>query len=281
MRWGLPDRPAATRWLTGLALACLAWTDAAAQTPPLDPPTGSREAFVSAMAGRGEPRVMLEARYDLFRRLVEAGHLSGEGAVRAFLATPRQIFAGVDDPDDAYRDRPLPIGFGQTISAPHMVARMTAALEVRPGDRVLEIGTGSGYQAAILTALTDEVYTIEIVPPLAERTRTLFQDLVEQGYEEYARIRVRQGDGYFGWEEHAPFDRIIVTAAIDHIPPPLLRQLAVGGRMLIPVGPPMAQVLLQVDKTRAADGRIEIRRRDVYEGRARVVFVPFTRGDER
>ena len=271
-------RAAAACWLAGLVLAGLA--DAEAQTPPLDPPTASRDAFVSAMAAaRGEPADMLGARFDLAMRLAASGQLMGEDTERAFLVTPRQIFAGVDDPDDAYRDRPLPIGFGQTISAPHMVARMTAALAVAPGDRVLEIGTGSGYQAAMLAALTDAVYTVEIVPPLAEQARSVFADLAAQGYEEYAHIRVRQGDGYFGWEEHAPFDKIIVTAAIDHIPPPLLRQLSVGGRMLIPVGPPMVQVLLQVDKLQAADGSIEIRRRDVYEGRARVVFVPFTRGE--
>ena len=187
-------RSAATGWLAVLVLAGLA--DAKAQTPPLDPPTTSREAFVSAMAAaRGEPADMLEARFELARRLAAAGHLTGEDTERAFLVTPRQIFAGVDDPDDAYRDRPLPIGFGQTISAPHMVARMTAALAVAPGDRVLEIGTGSGYQAAVLAALTDAVYTVEIVPPLADRAQTVFADLATRGYDEYAHIRVRQGDG--------------------------------------------------------------------------------------
>jgi protein-L-isoaspartate(D-aspartate) O-methyltransferase len=162
-----------------------------------------------------------------------------------------------------------------------MVARMTSELEVAPGDRVLEIGTGSGYQAAVLAHLTDRVYSIEIVEPLAARTEALFADLIEQGYDAYADLRLREGDGYHGWPDAAPFDRIIVTAAIDHIPPPLLRQLAVGGTMLIPVGPPMAQVLLEVEKIERPDGTVEIARRDVYEGRGLVAFVPMTGLDGR
>ena len=242
----------------------------------------SREDFADYAQRRGEGRETAEARYDLAQRLIGNGDLTGTGAIAAFLEAPRHRFADEPDPDIAYRDRPLPIGHGQTISAPHMVARMTTALEVEAGHRVLEIGTGSGYQAAILTTLTDQVYSIEIVEPLALRTAALYEALIDEGYRPYANVQLRAADGYYGWEEHAPFDRIIVTAAIDHIPPPLLRQLSVGGRMLIPVGPPMAQILLQVDKTVDTDGEVQITRRDVYEGRARVVFVPFTRspGDE-
>jgi protein-L-isoaspartate(D-aspartate) O-methyltransferase len=133
----------------------------------------------------------------------------------------------------AYEDHPLPIGYGQTISQPSLVAHMTEILDLKPGEKVLEIGTGSGYQAAILAELGFvEVYTIEIVPQLAENAASLLQSL---GYE---NAHVKQGDGYYGWEEHAPFDAIIVTAAPDHLPAPLVSQLAENGRMVIPIGPP-------------------------------------------
>ncbi len=130
----------------------------------------------------------------------------------------------------AYADHPLPIGEGQTISQPYVVALMTQALRLRPGDRVLEIGTGSGYQAAVLAEIVKEVCTIEIRKPLADRSR---ERLVAMGY---GNIAVRHGDGYFGWEEKAPFDAIIITAAANHIPPPLIRQLREGGRLIVPLG---------------------------------------------
>ena len=131
----------------------------------------------------------------------------------------------------AYEDHPLPIGYGQTISQPYIVAEMTEALKVKPGDRILEIGTGSGYQAAILDALGAAVYTVEIIPALAEQARAR---LAELGY---TRTQVSTGDGYFGWAEHAPYDAIIVTAAPDHLPQPLIGQLKEGGRLIIPIGP--------------------------------------------
>jgi len=130
----------------------------------------------------------------------------------------------------AYANRPLPIGFGQTISQPYIVALMTDLAGAGPGDRVLEIGTGSGYQAAVLVAMGAEVFTMEIIAPLAAQASARLKEL---GYD---RVRTRQGDGYYGWEEHAPFDAIVVTAAADHIPPPLIRQLKPGGVMVIPVG---------------------------------------------
>lgn len=130
----------------------------------------------------------------------------------------------------AYADRPLPIGYRQTISQPYIVAVMSELIDLDATERVLEIGTGSGYQAAILSRLALEVYTIEIVPELAERATA---DLARLGY---TNVRVKAGDGYRGWPEHAPFDAIIVTAAPDHVPQPLVEQLAVGGRMIIPVG---------------------------------------------
>ncbi|NBC34284.1 MAG: protein-L-isoaspartate(D-aspartate) O-methyltransferase [Alphaproteobacteria bacterium] len=227
---------------------------------------------------RGEPPATARARFALAEDLEARGDLADPRAHAAFLATRRHLFAGFDDPRQAYRDAPLPIGWGQTISAPHMVGRMTSVLAVEPGHRVLEIGTGSGYQAAILAWLTPSVYSIEIVAPLAARTAALFERLIAGGLETYGRVSLRTGDGYYGWPEAAPFDRIIVTAAIDHIPPPLIEQLAVGGIMVIPVGPPGAQVLLEVRKSRTADGDMIVERRDVYRGRALVSFVPFTGG---
>ncbi|MCP9439990.1 MAG: protein-L-isoaspartate(D-aspartate) O-methyltransferase [Nitrospira sp.] len=130
----------------------------------------------------------------------------------------------------AYVDGPLPIGYGQTISQPSLVAEMTAHLQLRKTDKVLEVGTGSGYQAAVLAELADQVFTVEIVEPLA---RQAAHTLAELGYR---NVRVRVGDGYEGWPEEAPFDAIIVTAAPDHVPQPLLDQLAVGGRLILPVG---------------------------------------------
>ncbi|TKJ28229.1 MAG: protein-L-isoaspartate O-methyltransferase [Chloroflexi bacterium B3_Chlor] len=132
----------------------------------------------------------------------------------------------------AYGDRPLAIGYGQTISAPDIVAVMTELLELERGDKVLEIGTGSGYQAAILAQIIDEVHTVEIIPELAASARERLERL---GYD---NIRTSNHDGYYGWEEHAPYDRIIVTAAPDHVPQPIVEQLKDGGRLVIPVGPP-------------------------------------------
>jgi protein-L-isoaspartate(D-aspartate) O-methyltransferase len=146
----------------------------------------------------------------------------------------------------AYENRPLPIGHGQTISQPYIVAIMTDLLKFEPGQRVLEIGTGSGYQAAILGELGGEVYTIEIIEELGVQARRNLQRLG------YSNIEARIGDGYYGWEEQAPFDAIVVTAAASHIPPPLIRQLKNGGRMIIPVGSRfMVQQLLLVEKDAA------------------------------
>src|SRR5687767_15823564 len=146
------------------------------------------------------------------------------------LAVPCHLFVPELQRDEAYSDTPVPIGFEQTISQPYIVAFMTQALEVGPEDRVLEIGTGSGYQAAVLGGLAKEVYTIEIVAPLAERAR---ETLTALGYR---NIQVRTGNGYLGWPEQAPFDRIMVTAAPDEVPAALVQQLKVGGLMAIPVG---------------------------------------------
>ncbi len=162
---------------------------------------------------------------------IEARGLTDQSVLTALRAVPRHLFVPEQYLDAAYEDHPLPIGFGQTISQPYIVGLMTEVLQVVPGDRVLEIGTGSGYQAAVLAELGVEVYTVEIIPDLSERAGTLFQVL---GYQ---NIRSLNEDGYFGWLDFAPYDAIIVTAAPDHVPQPLVQQLAEGGRMVIPIGP--------------------------------------------
>ena len=172
--------------------------------------------------------------------------------LRIMGAVPRHEFVPYGVRQDAYADRPLAIGYGQTISQPLVVALMTDLLEVGPNDVVLEIGTGSGYQAAVLAGLVRQVYTVEIIPGLAAGAADRLQRLG------YTNIAVRQGDGYYGWEDAAPFDAIIVTAAADHIPPPLLRQLKPGGRMVIPVGAPFALQHLVLAE-RDAEGRARTR----------------------
>jgi len=148
----------------------------------------------------------------------------------AMSKVPRHLFIPESQRHQAYSDTPVDIGFEQTISQPYIVAFMTQALNVQPNDRVLEIGTGSGYQAAVLAELTSEVWTIEIIEPLADRAR---KTLAELGYR---NVQVRTGNGYLGWPEHAPYDRIIVTAAPTEVPPALVEQLKIGGLMAIPVG---------------------------------------------
>jgi protein-L-isoaspartate(D-aspartate) O-methyltransferase len=156
---------------------------------------------------------------------------------------PRHLFVPEPQRGEAYGDHPLPIGYGQTISQPYIVAFMTQALDLRPTDRVLEIGTGSGYQAAVLGELVKEVYTIEILEPLAQRAT---ETLASLGYR---NVHVRAGNGYLGWPEHAPFDRVMVTAAPDDVPPALVEQLVTGGLMAIPVGGAGFQQLRILRKT--------------------------------
>ena len=162
--------------------------------------------------------------------------------LRAMAKVPREKFVAKELQARAYEDRPLPIGYGQTISQPFIVAFMTQELKPKPTDRILEVGTGSGYQAAVLAELVAEVYTIEIVKPLAESAEVRLRELG------YKNVHVKAGDGYKGWREHAPFDAIIVTAAPDHVPQPLVEQLREGGRMIIPVGKTFAQELYLLEK---------------------------------
>jgi protein-L-isoaspartate(D-aspartate) O-methyltransferase len=175
-----------------------------------------------------------------------------ERVMRALAKVPRHEFVPADDREFAYENRPLPIGHGQTISQPYIVAIMTDLVEPTAGCRALEVGTGSGYQAAILGELCDEVYTVEIVEALGVSAR---ERLARLGYR---NVAVRLGDGYYGWKEHAPFDAILVTAVSSHIPPPLLAQLKPGGRMILPIGTRFtAQELVLVSKD--SEGRVTTR----------------------
>lgn len=240
-------------------------------------PINNREQFIKWMvASRGEDPVLVGQRFDRYKVLVANKDLWNDRDKRAFLMTPRHQFVLDQNLPRAYEHAVLDIGFGVTISGPHVVGRMTSTIDVKAGEKVLEVGTGSGYQSAYLSNLTDKVWTIEIIKPLAERTRGIYDKLIEQGYSEYKSVASKNADGYYGWEDKAPFDKIIVTCGIDHIPPPLLQQLKVGGIMVIPVGPPGAQRILKVVKERAPDGTMSIARSDIYNGQV-VPFVPFTK----
>jgi protein-L-isoaspartate(D-aspartate) O-methyltransferase len=215
-----------------------------------------------------------EKRFHLLRRTMVKEQISHPPDYRnpvkdpkvlsAMLTIPRHLFVQPHNIPRAYGDYPLPIGYGQTISQPYIVALMTEMLEVEPDHKVLEVGTGSGYQAAILSVLVKDVYTIEIVEALGEQAQERLKNL------HYLNIHVKVADGYYGWEEHAPFDRIIVTCAATLVPPPLLKQLKPGGKMCIPVGAQYSvQYLTMVEKALTGD----IRMRKMLPVR----FVPFTR----
>ncbi len=201
-------------------------------------------------------RPRFSERQDERDRLVEQGvvaeGIDDEDVIEAMRNVPRHRFVGEGYQSQAYQNNPLPIGHGQTISQPYIVAYMTEMLEIEPGDKVLEIGTGSGYHAAVLSELTPHVYTIEIVEPLGELSAKRYEELG------YHTIETKIGDGYYGWEEHAPFDKIIVTAAPGHIPSPLMDQLKQGGIMAIPVGSAyQTQTLMKVTKTEDGEVRTE------------------------
>jgi len=181
-------------------------------------------------------------RQTMVQNQISARGIRAQPVLNAIRKVERHRFVPAEYRRFAYMDRPLPIGEGQTISQPYIVALMTELLELHPTDKVLEIGTGSGYQAAILAEICDSVFTIEIIPRLAQRAKGLLENL---GYD---NIRCQTGDGYRGWPEHAPFDAIIVTCAPTQVPKPLEAQLIEGGRMIIPVGQPSAQELVLLIK---------------------------------
>jgi protein-L-isoaspartate(D-aspartate) O-methyltransferase len=238
------------RSLLAAGLASLAPGPASAQRP----------------ADAAERRGMVDAVQRMFRETPGPGlpTTMSRAVTGAMLGVPRHEFVPAGQRSDAYENRPLPIGYGQTISQPYIVALMTELAQVSRGERALEIGTGSGYQAAILAAMGAKVYTIEIVPELGRIAGARLQ-------RQRRGVEARIGDGYFGWREAAPFDAILVTAAASHVPPPLVQQLKPGGRMVIPVGPPfVVQQLVLV--TKDPGGRIRTRQL------LPVSFVPLTRG---
>lgn len=218
---------------------------------------------VLAAAESTETAQTERARQRMVKQQIEQRGVRDEKVLAAMRAVPRHLFIPEQQSANAYEDRPLPIGHGQTISQPYIVALMTELAQPDPAFTVLEIGAGSGYQAAVLAEIVDKVYTIEIVEPLAQWAQ---QRLHLAGY---TNCVVKHADGYNGWEEHAPFDAIVVTAAAPHIPPPLIEQLKDGGRMIIPVGSPFrVQQLVLVEKEKG-----QVTSRNILPVR----FVPFTR----
>ncbi|MDR1575736.1 MAG: protein-L-isoaspartate O-methyltransferase [Treponema sp.] len=238
-------------------------------------PIDRKEDWIAWMreGGRGDSPAFMEERWALAGAFVQSGELKRPEDVRAFLLSPREHFVRARNRGYEYADTWLSIGYGATITDPDVVAMMTTTLEIKPGEKVLEIGTGSGYQSAILSYLTTNVYTIEIIEPLFIETDRLYRDL-EAAFPSYSVIKRKLGDGYYGWEEYAPFDKILVTCSIDHIPPPLLKQLKTGGVMVLPLGPPGRQYIMEVKKEASEDGGVTLSRRDVYNGMS-VRFIPF------
>ncbi|MBU6996290.1 MAG: protein-L-isoaspartate(D-aspartate) O-methyltransferase [Theionarchaea archaeon] len=203
-----------------------------------------------------------EQRQDMVERQILSRGITDAETISAMMKVPRHLFVPDDMRSQAYFDYPLPIGYGQTISQPYIVALMTSSLQLEGNETVLEIGTGSGYQAAVLAEIVHHVYTIEIVPELAQRAEAVLKDL------EYSNVTVRNADGYFGWEENGPYDAVMITAAVDHIPPPLVSQLREDGRLILPLGNPLYyQALTLVEKRNG-----ELFTRHVCD----VQFVPLT-----
>jgi protein-L-isoaspartate(D-aspartate) O-methyltransferase len=200
------------------------------------------EGAAQAPVRNGDADQYAAARVRMVREQIEARGVRDPRVLAAMRHVPRHLFVPERVRAEAYQDYPLPIGHEQTISQPFIVAWMTEALRVKPGSRVLEIGTGSGYQAAVLAEIGAEVYTIELVAPLAESAARALKAL------RFTGVHAKQGDGYAGWPQHAPFDAIVVTAAPDHVPQPLVEQLAVGGRLVIPVGGRIVQQMTVITK---------------------------------
>lgn len=190
------------------------------------------------------PDPYAKARERMVLRQLKARDITNAKVLKVMGTVKRHLFVSPSNASRAYGDHPLPIAEGQTISQPYIVALMTQILDVQPGEKVLEIGTGSGYQAAVLSHFTDQVWSIEIRKQLAESAKKRLHSLG------YTNVKVKHGDGYLGWPEHAPFDAIMITAAANHVPPPLLEQLKMGGRLLLPLGSTMYyQTLTKITKT--------------------------------
>lgn len=210
---------------------------------------------------------LAKQRYNMVRTQISSRGVTHKETLRAMETVQRHLFVPLAYRSSAYEDRPLPIGSGQTISQPYIVAYMTELVKPKKGLKALEIGTGSGYQAAVLAEIVDSVYTIEIVPELGQSAKQLLKKL------NYSNIEVKIADGYHGWPSKGPFDIIVVTAAAEHIPPPLIEQLKDGGKMIIPVGSQfMVQQLMMVEKK---DGKPKTR------SLIPVRFVPFTRSSQQ
>jgi protein-L-isoaspartate(D-aspartate) O-methyltransferase len=205
----------------------------------------------------------IKQREEMVLKTIEKRGVKNKVVIKSMKTVKRHLFVPENAVSDAYTDRPLPIGYGQTISQPYIVAYMTEVINPKPEYKVLEIGTGSGYQAAVLAEIVKEVYTIEIIPELGHAAAARLKKLG------YANVHVKVGDGYFGWPEHGPYDAIIVTAAAEFVPPPLLEQLKEGGKIVIPIGSPfMNQMLMLVEKKGE---------KMTTKNLMPVVFVPFTR----
>ena len=208
---------------------------------------GALVVILGCKQGSGEDAQMTDSTRQSERHAMVEGQIIARGVrdpsvIQAMRQVPRHQFVTESEQENSYEDRPLPIGYGQTISQPYIVAFMTEALRLQTTDKVLEIGTGSGYQAAVLAKIASEVFTIEIVEPLAKRAQETLSQLG------YTNVQVRSGDGYQGWPTESPFDAIILTASPDHIPQPLLDQLTIGGRLILPVGK-FLQELVLVNRT--------------------------------
>lgn len=245
------------------------------------PPTDDRGAYLNWMLKNTneEERFLVQRWNRMQQDLSWYPTTTSKKTIQAFLRTPREYFVRQYNIDKAYDHNWLLIEDGQTISGPHIVIRMTETILPEPDHKVLEIGTGSGYQSAMLSWLSNHVYSIEIKSGLYKVTESIY-DKYDDSYKNFQNVTRKNDDGYYGWEEYAPFDRIIVTCAIDHIPPALLKQLKPGGVMVIPVGPIAGdQVLLRITKKIDENGVITLEREDVYNGRIRVKFVPFTKED--
>jgi len=218
--------------------------------------------FFSNYLAMAEDIEFIQARKRMVEKDLRGRGITDERVLAAMQKVPRHRFVDEKFRHLAYSDSPLPIGEGQTISQPYIVALMTQLLDIHPGEKVLEIGTGSGYQAAVLAELTDKVYSIEIIESLAKKAKKTLDELG------YSSVKVKIGDGYFGWEEYAPYDAIIVTAASPHIPPPLVRQLKEGGRLIIPLEDTEGHQTLTL--VRKIDGKLDV---EYISG---VIFVPMT-----